>query len=216
MKNIINRKYAVRDIIYVIAAILLVVISYFFFRLLYFSGSPMPFAQEMILVFLGAVATIYLTSALLNRQTELELRKEGRVIILQQKSDVYMACIETVARIVEGGCHDAKLIDELRILNHKLAVFASSSVIQAQELLLQQLLSSLSDGQISNADGNEIMNKLTEMTSAMREDILHEIGLEEADMTRKILLRNSANMEKLDDLEDKLAATNETTRQGGL
>jgi hypothetical protein len=37
-----------------------------------------------------------------------------------------MACIEKVAEIVETARHDAKLIDELRVLSHKLAVVAGA------------------------------------------------------------------------------------------
>jgi peptidoglycan/LPS O-acetylase OafA/YrhL len=81
-----------------------------------YGGRALPFAQEMTLVFLGGVVTIALTAALLNRQTELELRKEGRVIILQQQCAIYMACIEKVAKIVENIRHDAVLIDDLRVL----------------------------------------------------------------------------------------------------
>ena len=66
----------------------------------------------MILVFLGAAATIYLTAVLLNRQTELELRKEGQVLLFQQKHDTYMRVIEKVAEIVERERHDFALIDE--------------------------------------------------------------------------------------------------------
>lgn len=78
----------------------------------------------MTLIFVGAVVTIVLTAALLNRQTDLELRKEGRVIIIQQQCDIYMTFIEKVAEIVETARYDAKLIDEMR-LSHKLAVVAS-------------------------------------------------------------------------------------------
>ena len=90
----------------------------FVFRSMYLAEDILPFAQEMTLIFLGAVVTIILTAALLNRQTDLELRKEGRVIILQQQCDIYMACIEKVAEIVETARHDAKLIDELRVFSH--------------------------------------------------------------------------------------------------
>ncbi len=65
---------------------------------MYLAEDILPFAQEMTLIFLGAVVTIILTAALLNRQTDLELRKEGRVIILQQQCDIYMACIERSQR----------------------------------------------------------------------------------------------------------------------
>ena len=112
----------------------------FVFRSMYLAEDILPFAQEMTLIFLGAVVTIILTAALLNRQTDLELRKEGRVIILQQQCDIYMACIEKVAEIVETARHDAKLIDELRVLSHKLAVVASAGVVSSFEQVLESLV----------------------------------------------------------------------------
>ena len=114
------------DLAFAAAAAALGIGIVFLFRSMYLAEDILPFAQEMTLIFLGAVVTIILTAALLNRQTDLELRKEGRVIILQQQCDIYMACIEKVAEIVETARHDAKLIDELRVLNHKLAVVASA------------------------------------------------------------------------------------------
>ncbi len=109
----------------------------FRFRSMYLAEDILPFAQEMTLIFLGAVVTIILTAALLNRQTDLELRKEGRVIILQQQCDIYMACIERSQRSCKTARHDAKLIDELRVLSHKLAVVASAGVVSSFEQVLE-------------------------------------------------------------------------------
>lgn len=80
------------DLAFAAAAAALGIGIVFVFRSMYLAEDILPFAQEMTLIFLGAVVTIILTAALLNRQTDLELRKEGRVIILQQQCDIYMAC----------------------------------------------------------------------------------------------------------------------------
>ncbi len=190
-----------RDAAYLLVGTGLGVAGYFAFRAMYFAGAPMPFAQEMVLVFLGAVATIYLTAALLNRQTELELRKEGRVIVLQQKNEIYMACIEKVAEIVEAERHDPELIDELRVLNHKLSVVGSSEVIGTFEAVLERLTAALRDGLLSGGDAQSVMTAVAEMTSAMRKDILQEVGAGEEKLTRAIILRNSGRMERLDEIE---------------
>ncbi|WP_285294806.1 hypothetical protein [Aureimonas altamirensis] len=70
------------DLAFAAAAAALGIGIVFVFRSMYLAEDILPFAQEMTLIFLGAVVTIILTAALLNRQTDLELRKEGRVIIL--------------------------------------------------------------------------------------------------------------------------------------
>ncbi|GGY54047.1 hypothetical protein [Parvularcula lutaonensis] len=198
-----KRSFTRRDVAYLVVATVLAVAGYGLFRAMYFAGEPLPFAQEMVLVFLGAVATIYLTAVLLNRQTELELRKEGRVIVLQQKADTYMACIEKVAEIVETANHDPRLIDELRVLNHKLAIVGSGAAVRQFCAVLDRLLEGLKDGDMTNVEGESVMQALADLTAAMRTDILQEIGIDgEGDMLDAIR-RNSRRMEALDDLGEK-------------
>ncbi|MGI8366657.1 MULTISPECIES: hypothetical protein [Sphingomonas] len=169
------------------------------FRTMYMAEEPLPFAQEMTLVFLGGVVTIALTAALLNRQTELELRKEGRVIILQQQCAIYMACIEKVAKIVENIRHDAVLIDDLRVLNHQLAVVASEEVVVRFEAVLDALLSGFADGALSGADGEKVMQSVADLTTAMRSDVLQNTALTSTNAASAIR-QNSRRMEQLDDL----------------
>ncbi|RTM08493.1 MAG: hypothetical protein EKK31_08705 [Hyphomicrobiales bacterium] len=193
--------YRARDLAYALFSIAIGGAAYLAFREMFVESEPVPFAREVVLVFLGAVATIYLTAVLLNRQTELELRKEGQVIILQKKNDIYMACIEKVAQIVETALHNDDLIDELRVLNHKLAVLGSSDVIASFENVLDTLISGLRDGKLNSEDGSNIMKAVAEMTSAMRRDILEEIAAGNRRTTREAILRNSNRMQHLDRIE---------------
>ena len=62
------------DLAFAAAAAALGIGIVFVFRSMYLAEDILPFAQEMTLIFLGAVVTIILTAALLNRQTDLELR----------------------------------------------------------------------------------------------------------------------------------------------
>lgn len=191
--------FGLRDLAYMFVAASLGIGVYFMFRAMYLVEEPLPFAQEMTLVFLGAVVTIALTAALLNRQTELELRKEGRVLILQQQCDIYMSCIEKVAEIVEKSEHDERLIDDLRVLNHKLAVVASEEVLTCFEAVLDTLLAGLTDGVLVEADGEKVMQSVADLTSAMRSDVLHNVPPTSMDIASAIR-RNSSRMEQLDDL----------------
>ncbi len=193
--------YRARDLAYALFSIAIGGAAYLAFREMFVESEPVPFAREVVLVFLGAVATIYLTAVLLNRQTELELRKEGQVIILQKKNDIYMACIEKVAQIVETALHNDDLIDELRVLNHKLVVLGSSDVIASFENVLDTLISGLRDGKLNSEDGSNIMKAVAEMTSAMRRDILEEIAAGNRRTTREAILRNSNRMQHLDRIE---------------
>ena len=99
------------------------------------------------------------------------------MIILQQQSAIYMACIEKVAKIVENIRHDAALIDELRILNHQLAVVASEEVVTRFEAVLDALLSGFADGELSGADGEKVMQSVADLTTAMRSDVLQNTAL---------------------------------------
>lgn len=191
--------YRSRDLAYLVVAVVCGIGIYFMFRTMYMAEEPLPFAQEMTLVFLGGTVTIALTAALLNRQTELELRKEGRVIILQQQCAIYMACIEKVAKIVENIRHDAVLIDDLRVLNHQLAVVASEEVVVRFEAVLDALLSGFADGALSGADGEKVMQSVADLTTAMRSDVLQNTALTSTNAASAIR-QNSRRMEQLDDL----------------
>jgi len=191
--------YRSRDLAYLVVAVVCGIGIYFMFRTMYMAEEPLPFAQEMTLVFLGGVVTIALTAALLNRQTELELRKEGRVIILQQQCAIYMACIEKVAKIIENIRHDAVLIDDLRVLNHQLAVVASEEVVVRFEAVLDALLSGFADGALSGADGEKVMQSVADLTTAMRSDVLQNTALTSTNAASAIR-QNSRRMEQLDDL----------------
>ena len=191
--------YRSRDLAYLVVAVVCGIGIYFMFRTMYMAEQPLPFAQEMTLVFLGGVVTIALTAALLNRQTELELRKEGRVIILQQQCALCMACVEKVAKIVESIRHDAVLIDDLRVLNHQLAVVASEEVVVRFEAVLDALLSGFADGALSGADGEKVMQSVADLTTAMRSDVLQNTALTSTNAASAIR-QNSRRMEQLDDL----------------
>ncbi|HHJ49824.1 MAG TPA: hypothetical protein ENJ88_02850, partial [Phaeodactylibacter sp.] len=65
--------------LYLFLTLLTFVAGYVFLRLAYGVTDEFPFTQEIVLIVLGTIATIIITAALLNRQTELELRKEQQV-----------------------------------------------------------------------------------------------------------------------------------------
>ena len=196
-----KRAHRKRDVVYMALAVVLLIVAYAAFRLLFYAGEGSVFAQESILVLLGAVATIFITATLLNRQTELELRKEGSVLLLEQKNAIYMGAIETVADIVEGRRYDDELVDALRVLNHKLAVVGSREVIAAFHDVLTKLHKGLGSGELGEQAAEEVMHAIAEVTVAMRADMLSEIGDKIDEEVRKAILSNSRRMERIDDLE---------------
>ena len=197
-----GKRPRIREIVWLAGILAALVLGYALYHQLYVGASSFPFVQETILVFLGAVATIFLTAVLLNRQTELELSKEARVHLFDQKNSVYMAVIEKVAEIAVKRDPDPAFIDELRVIGPKLAVIASPEVLRSFQSVLDRLLPGLNDENLTNADAEEVMHAVAQLTLGMRCDMLDEIGSAKNDTAQELIRRNSRQMERLDDLDE--------------
>ncbi len=178
-------------LLYIVA----MVAGYFAFRLLYGVSDSFPFSQELLLVFLGAIATILITALLLNQQTELELRKEGQVLLLDQKSTTYMALIDHIGDIVEKGRLDPEGVAELRVLNHKLAMIGSADVIGQFSDVLRRLDDSTKDQAISDAEQAQVMQSVAVLTYHMRRDLLGRIEGEDDQQVLQKIVANSNDLE---------------------
>ena len=171
-------------------------VGYLSFRLFYKVSDEFPFSQELILVALGAIATVLITALLLNQQTELELRKEGKILLLDQKMTVYTELIEHLGEVVESGTLDAGSLAKLRIINHKLSMVGGADVIAKLKGVLEQLDAALDDADIQADEKDKIMRAVAELTFFMRSDLLRRIEGED----RKEIYRNIVSNNE--DLED--------------
>ena len=169
--------------------------GYFSFRLMYGVGDQFPFAQEIILVAIGTIATILITALLLSQQTEMELRKEGLVLLLDQKSGIYMALIEHIGEIVEKGRMSAEALAELRVLNHKLAMIASASVIRKFNAVLGLLDDAVNDQDISDPEQAKIMQAVAVLSYHMRRDLLGAVKADGGDDILKDIIANNMELE---------------------
>jgi hypothetical protein len=190
MKKMIENRQVIL-FLYIVA----MVAGYFAFRLLYGVSDSFPFSQELLLVFLGAIATILITALLLNQQTELELRKEGQVLLLDQKSTTYMALIDHIGEIVEKGRLDPDGVAELRVLNHKLAMIGSADVIGQFSDVLRRLDTATEDQAISDAEQAQIMQSVAVLTYHMRRDLLGRIEGEDDQQVLQKIVANSNDLE---------------------
>jgi hypothetical protein len=190
MKKMIENRQVIL-FLYIVA----MVAGYFAFRLLYGVSDSFPFSQELLLVFLGAIATILITALLLNQQTELELRKEGQVLLLDQKSTTYMALIDHIGEIVEKGRLDPDGVAELRVLNHKLAMIGSADVIGQFSDVLRRLDTATEDQTISDAEQAQIMQSVAVLTYHMRRDLLGRIEGEDDQQVLQKIVANSNDLE---------------------
>lgn len=105
-----------------------------------FVEEPLPFAQEMTLVFLGAVVTIALTAALLNRRPNRASEGESDNPSAAVRR-VYMSCIEKVAEIVENVVADAAMIDDLKNSQSQAGHSGQQRNCVGFEVVLEALLS---------------------------------------------------------------------------
>jgi len=170
-------------------------VGYLTFRYLYGISGDFPFTQEILLVFIGAVATVLITAILINQQTELELRKEGQVLLLDQKSATYTALIEHIGEIVEKGSMDPAELGELRILNHKLAMIGSAAVIRRFNDVLDLLDEAMRGETIDEATRTRLARAVAILTHHMRRDLLGRIEGEDDSAVLQDIVANTADLE---------------------
>ena len=75
-------------------------------------------------------------------------------------------------------------------------------MIKSFQSVLDRLLRGLNDGNLTNADAEEVMHAVAELTIGMRSDMLDEIGSAKNDTAQELIRRNSLQMERLDDLDE--------------
>ncbi len=172
-----------------------IVAGYLGFRYFYGVSGDFPFTQELLLVFIGAVATVLITALLLNQQTELELRKEGQVLLLDQRAATYTALVEHIGEIVEKGAMSPELLAELRVLNHRLAMIGGLGVIRQMGRLLDVLDKAAADGRIGDGERASISREVAILSYHMRHDLLGRIEGEDTAYVLELIKANSAEIE---------------------
>lgn len=190
MKKIFtNRAFVISLLVAVLAG------GYLVFRYFYEISGDFPFSQEMLLVFIGAIATVLITALLLIQQTDLELRKEGQVLLLDRKAEAYNALIDHIGEIVEKGRMDAAALAELRVLNHKLAMLASAEVIKRFSEVLAQLDAAGRDALVDPREQRDVMRAVAVLTFWMRRDLLGGIDRENEEAVMAAIEANNADLE---------------------
>ena len=176
-----------------------IIAGYLGFRYFYGISADYPFSQELLLVFIGAVATVLITALLLNQQTELELKKEGQVLLLDQKNAIYSSLIEHIGDIVEKGAMSEAQLAELRVLNHKLAMIGGADVITQFREVLAQLDQAVRDQVIAPREQGQIMAAVAVLTWHMRHDLLGRINDAQSERILHDIIANNADLALEDD-----------------
>ena len=166
---------------YLLLTFLTFVSGYVFLRLAYGVTDAFPFTQEIILIVLGTIATIVITAALLNRQTELELRKEQQVMTFELKSQFYVELINFIEGLVAEGKITEKDRLRMKFLTHKISIIASYEVLKEYEKFLEAFYSIVRDSAISSLESRELSEHLSRLCSQIRWDLLGDTDLTEAE-----------------------------------
>ncbi len=193
MKN----KLTKTNFIYLTLVAITFVGGYFFLRAAYYSSEQFPFTQEIILVILGTLATIMITALLLNKQTEVELRKEENIKYLDLKTQIYTQFLDQVEAMLEKAEITDRDFMKLKALTHKLSLIASEDFLEQYRQFLNVFMESSEDSFFSTVDINKINDEIAKLCLEIREDLLSESVSEEEPITRKVSRLILGNMRTL-------------------
>ena len=194
-------------LLFLALSIVLIVLSYLFFRYAYDFADGWPFSQEIILAFVGAIITILITAVLLNKQTEVELKKEESIKYLELKSSIYMDLLDHLQKIFLAGEATEADIITLKFLNHKLALVADPVVLMQFEQFIRTFTRRVEspdegeESEISDEDEDILMRELAKLTVAIRHDLIGQLDAQEAISLKRIAQQIHRNSDILEDYD---------------
>ena len=184
------------NLMYMLLSIALVIGGYIFMRYAYRIAEEVPFSQEILLIALGTIVTILITAMLLNKQTEVELKKEENIKFTELKTDIYLQLIENIEDIILDKNIDEKDRIKLRILTHKLAIVASPDVLTQYEHFVDEFSKIASSKAVKNTDINTLMDELAELSIYIRQDLVGDLdirhGTDLAQLKKQIINNSDA------------------------
>ncbi len=148
--------------------------GYAFLRYAYGVTDSTPFTQEIVLIILGTVATVLITSLLLTQQTSVEIEKEQSIKFIELKTRTYEELISRIEEMTLSENITSQNIIRLQFTTHRLAIFSSPGVLKEFQHFLNVLKCSADDGNIHN-DSEDIAQALARLTTKIRADLIGEI-----------------------------------------
>ncbi len=155
-------------------SILVFIVWYSFLKYSFNISSNNTFLQEFILIVLWTIVTIFITAALLNKQSEIELEKEQNVKIFDLKSETYFKLIDLIEEIFMKHNIDNKDITKLEFLSHKISTLADYEVLKEYNNFLTVIKKTIQDGKISLKEEDEISLALSKLCFNIRKDLLEQ------------------------------------------
>ncbi len=177
-----------KNYIYLFLTSLTFLLGFLFLHTAYFSTDSNPYAQEIVLIVLGTIATILITAALLNKQSELELEKEQSIKLFELKSQLYLELIDFFEKIVSKESITDKEMIYIEYLTHKISIIANPDVLKEYSNLIDVFKKTTKDNLISSKDSDEISEQLAKLAVKIRYDLIQkDNNIEEI---QKIILKN--------------------------
>ncbi len=174
--------------LYLILIMTTFVTGYLFLKNAYLTTNSSPFTQEIVLIVLGTIATILITAALLNKQSEVEIDKEQRVKFFNIKSDLYFELIAFIEKIIRKREIDSRDFITLEFLSHKISIVASPEVLKEYSNFVRVIKDSSEDIKITNIESNAMSLHLAKLCGKIRNDLVSKENKTTLDIQKTITL----------------------------
>lgn len=188
-----------KQLIYIILTLFTLVAGYAYLRYAYKVTDSTPFTQEIVLIILGTLATIFITALLLNKQTAVEIEKEYSIKFLDLKAKTYERLLNILEDMSLLSSFSNSEITKLQFITHRLAIFSSPDVLEEYNRFLQTLKELSKDANLSN-DMEELSEAIGKLTIGIRYDLLNESYVQKEyskSQIDKLIVNNSDRLSSL-------------------
>jgi hypothetical protein len=165
----LNKKTS--QITYLVASLITLIAGYAYLRYAYKVTDSTPFTQEIVLIILGTVATIFITALLLNKQTAVEIEKEQSIKFLELKAHTYEKLLDLIENMSLVDKISTSEFTHLQFITHRLAIVASADVLNEYQNFLN-IVSKISADRSFTNDTEELSKALGALTVQIRHDLI--------------------------------------------
>ena len=187
-----------KQMIYLVLSLATLVAGYAYLRYAYRVADHTPFTQEIVLIILGTVATVFITALLLNQQTAVEIEKEQNIRFLELKARTYDRLLDQLEQMsLVENFSDAE-ITNLQFITHRLAIVASPAVLDEYQNFLKVIASISADNSFSG-DTERLYEALGRLTIEIRQDLVGKTapGRYTEQQIRKMIASNSSRSSEI-------------------
>jgi len=161
----------ITQMLYLFLSLVTLVAGYAFLRYAYKVTDQTPFTQEIVLIILGTVATIFITALLLNKQTAVEIEKEQSIKFMELKTSTYEQLLNLLEKMSLVENFTSAELTNLRFITHRLAIIASPEVLNEYQCFLNIVYQIANDNSFSG-ETDVLHEALGSLTLQIREDLI--------------------------------------------